>query len=148
VPVAVKLAAALLDGAWRVPAMARRASKALGRTDRRLRALARLVLAKFGPEAPRPGVEALIEFLVSDEECERICSSAPPPPRRVFRVPRRMTPAPGAPGGWQIPALPPREHWPHGSAWARLSWIGSPTARAGCAARRMVRCIITVITGC
>jgi len=104
-PISEVIARALLGGAWTVTAMARRAALALGRRDRRLRSLARTVIAAFPATTAPPDVGQLAEFLSTDPTCLPIWSTEPPRPRGTLRVRRAMRPVAGAPSTWNVPAL-------------------------------------------
>ena len=104
-PISEVLARALRGGVWTVPAMARRAALALGRRDRRLRSLARTVIAAFSAAPDRPDVDLLAEFLSTDPTCLPIWTTEPPRSRGTLRVRRAMRPAAGTPCTWDMPAL-------------------------------------------
>jgi RNA-directed DNA polymerase len=107
--VALNVAAALLSGAWSVPAMAQRAGEAWGHRERWFRALMRRVVAAFGVHAPYPSLAVLAEFIAADEAFGRGYRRAYRrrgfPLARLYSVPHTMAPAAGAPISWRVPPL-------------------------------------------
>jgi RNA-directed DNA polymerase len=114
-PVALNLAAALLNGVWSEAAMTRRLAEALGRRERWLRPLARRVLATFGTSSPPPRPGPLAEFIRRDAGYRR-GNHRFSNPHRLYWVPEVMAPRAGAPATWNVPALT--------SPGALAEWLG------------------------
>jgi hypothetical protein len=107
--VARNLAAAFLAGVWSLEGLVRRGALACGLRERRLRPLARRVLAAFGDHAERVDEASLAQFIHADNGFMRAWGD----PRRPQRVPLRriyrtvpvMSAAPGVLAALHIPAL-------------------------------------------
>ncbi len=97
------LAEAFLSGPWELEALIARGQSVLARKSRWLRPLATRVLVAF-PEGSRPRVDRLADFLRDDERFWK--ARRRPPTLRYDRWPEPiMTPAPGPPGSWPVPAI-------------------------------------------
>lgn len=97
------LAEVFVSGHWRVDDLVDRGGKLFGRRGRWLRPLSRRVLAEFD-SGPRPPARRVVAFLMSDEAFRRAWAreSLSTTGRRPAPV---MDPAPGVPGGWEVPAI-------------------------------------------
>jgi hypothetical protein len=106
--VASNLASAFLSGAWSLEALVRRGGEACGQRPRWLRPLARRILTAF-PTAPPPAeLPALTALLLQDRRFYDALTThrqQEPLLARVYSIAPEMTPAPGAPATWPVPAL-------------------------------------------
>jgi RNA-directed DNA polymerase len=103
------LAEAFLTGAWELDGLAGRGGKLLGRRYRWLRPLASRVLAAFAGR-PRPRIARLAEFLRHDEGFRTARGRHALALHFTVWPAPAMTPAPGPPASWPVPALvTPRE---------------------------------------
>jgi hypothetical protein len=98
------LAAAFLTGPWAPDGLIAQGALACGRRELWLKALARRVLDAF-PGPALPDWDRLTAFVLTDRGFERAWARQGVPRCRLFWVPAAMTPAPGAPASWQVPAL-------------------------------------------
>jgi RNA-directed DNA polymerase len=98
------LAEAFLSGPWELEALIARGQSVLARNYRWLRPLATRVLAGF-PAGSRPRIGRLADFLRDDERFQK-ARRRRTPALRFDRWPEpMMTPAPGPPGSWPVPAI-------------------------------------------
>ena len=96
------------------PAMLKRAARAWGRSERRLRPLVKCVLARFAADAPQPDVATLTAFLQWDRNFNIAYADAAYRQETVWlgrnlllMAPRRDGPrALEPPATWNVPALP------------------------------------------
>jgi hypothetical protein len=96
------LASVLLAGEWALERLVQRGAKACGKRHRWLRPLVKRVLGAF----PRPPAErALADFLLADEGLARAGAGCACLLDLVCLGPPPMTPAPGGPSSWRVPAL-------------------------------------------
>lgn len=103
--VARGLALALIDGAWEMPLLRRRAQAALGQRPRWLTPLLRRVLARF-PEPPAEP-EALEQLIRNDDALGAELAQSPHPVRirRWFTPEQQMRSVSGPPAGFGVPAI-------------------------------------------
>jgi hypothetical protein len=107
--IANNLAAAFLAGPWAREALVERAGVACGYPGRRLARLVRRLLAAFPEPPPAAALPKLGEWVTGQRafrdfyaHCRRCQFS---PLRQVFWLTPAMTPAPGVPSSWEVPAL-------------------------------------------
>jgi len=98
------LAEAFLAGPWDLDGLVERGGRVLGRKYRWLRPLARRVLAGFA-EGPRPRAARLVVFLGDDHRFQKACGRHKLTRHFVPWSTPVMSPAPGAPASWPVPAI-------------------------------------------
>jgi RNA-directed DNA polymerase len=98
------LAEAFLAGPWDIDSLVDRGARVLGRRYRWLRPVAERVLAAY-PDRPRPRLARLAEFLSEDAGFQRARSKLKLKIRFTTWKLQEMTPAPGPPASWPVPAI-------------------------------------------
>jgi RNA-directed DNA polymerase len=98
------LAEVFLSGPWDLDGLVARGERVLGRRYRFLRPLARRVLAAFA-DRPRPRIARLDEFLWADKGFGKAARRHPLRLRCDRWPDPTMTPAPGPPSSWPVPAI-------------------------------------------
>jgi RNA-directed DNA polymerase len=99
------LVEAFLAGPWDADGLVDRGGRVLRRRYRWLRPLVGRIMAAFPVGLPRPRAALLVAFLRADERLNKAARNFKPA-LRFDRLPRpAMTPAPGPPGSWPVPAI-------------------------------------------
>jgi RNA-directed DNA polymerase len=99
------LVEAFLAGPWDAAGLAERGGRILRRKYRWLRPLAGRIMAAFPEGSPRPRAARLAAFLRSDERLKKAARRSKPALRFDRFPPPLMTPAPGPPASWPVPAI-------------------------------------------
>jgi RNA-directed DNA polymerase len=103
------LAEAFLAGPWDIDGLVDRGGRVLGRRYRWLRPVAKRVLAAYA-NPPRPRVVRLAGFLWEDPGFQRAHSRDTLGLQFTIWQKPEMTPAPGAPASWLVPAIATPAH--------------------------------------
>ncbi|WP_406694008.1 reverse transcriptase family protein [Singulisphaera sp. Ch08] len=134
------LAEAFAEGVWDLDGLVARGEQTLGRRPRWLRPLARRLLAAF-PPGPRPRAARIARFIHTDRGFARVRERSELTMEWSRRPPPVMSPGPGAPGSWPVPAIVTPEDLAArvGLTRSELDWFADSQGREGREASEKVR---------
>lgn len=130
--IARELAEAFVESDWNLDGLIARGEQTLGRRPRWLRPLALRLLTSF-PAGPRPRAARVARFIQNDRSFDRARERSHLTMGWSRRPPPVMSPEPGPPASWPIPAIvtPAELAERLGLTRAELDWFADPQAREG-----------------